>query len=138
MHDASDDLVTLASFADMTEAMLAKDVLETNSIRVFLADENSAGLGLAVTGGIRLMVAGHDVEAAQALLTDALWSQPGDEEKVGIATPETLEKIAHNEREDAEEPPTWREKQGTQALIAAICLLLFLLAVMGFVVLRFN
>ncbi|PHR93849.1 MAG: hypothetical protein COA78_32620 [Blastopirellula sp.] len=67
----ANELVILETFNTPIEASVVRGMLESEGIRVFLADEATVGiawhLGTAV-GGIKLQVAKEDVERAIALL----------------------------------------------------------------------
>lgn len=67
----SKKLVTVATFGTPTEANLARNQLDAEGIRAFLADETTVGmawhLGNAV-GGIKLQVADDDAERALSIL----------------------------------------------------------------------
>lgn len=63
--------MTVARFARLEEALVARGVLESAGIECFLADENMmniAGPHGLVLGGARLQVLDSDVEAARELL----------------------------------------------------------------------
>jgi Putative prokaryotic signal transducing protein len=63
------DLVTIRTFQDFAEAMIAKGVLESAGIECFTMDENTAHNYFANTvGGIRMQVNRPDAEAATELL----------------------------------------------------------------------
>jgi hypothetical protein len=67
MMDASDQqdgFVVAASFSLPHEAQFAKGLLESYGIEVFLADENTAGMGVHLShiiGGAKLMVRRTDL-----------------------------------------------------------------------------
>ena len=67
----SNELVTVASFANPIEANLAKNNLEAAGVRTFLANEESVDmlwhLGNAM-GWIKVQVAHDDVDVARAFL----------------------------------------------------------------------
>jgi hypothetical protein len=66
------ELVTIRSYRDLSEAIVARAVIESAGIFCFLRDENLVRLDWQVSnfiGGIRLQVAVADVEAGQALLS---------------------------------------------------------------------
>ncbi len=65
------DLVTLRRYRDLSEAIVARAVLESAGIFCFLKDENLVRLEWQISnfiGGIRLQVGAADVEAAEAVL----------------------------------------------------------------------
>ncbi|MBS1814154.1 MAG: DUF2007 domain-containing protein [Acidobacteria bacterium] len=64
-------LVTLASYRDISEALVARTLLEDAGIPVFLQDENLGRIHWGVSnaiGGIRLQIEAEHVEAATRLL----------------------------------------------------------------------
>lgn len=63
-------LVTLARFASLPEAMVAKSLLEAEGIAVFMPEQGLVAgyLDNAVMGGWRLLVVEDDAQAAKALL----------------------------------------------------------------------
>jgi hypothetical protein len=65
------DLVTIRRYRDLSEAIVARAVVESAGIFCFLKDENLVRLDWQMSnliGGIRLQVAAADVEAAEAVL----------------------------------------------------------------------
>jgi hypothetical protein len=83
------DLTTIRRYRDLSEALVARAVIESAGIFCFLKDENFARLvwqDSNFIGGIRLQVAAADVEAAQSILsqpvpdTIAIPDQPGFEQ----------------------------------------------------------
>jgi hypothetical protein len=65
------DLVTLRRYRDLSEAIVARAVIESAGIFCFLKDENLVRLDWQMSnlvGGIRLQVGASDVEAAEAVL----------------------------------------------------------------------
>ena len=69
--DSERDLVTIQSFRELPEAMLAKGMLNSAGIECFLVDDNTGhmrGFISNVIGGIRMQVNRVDAEAAMALL----------------------------------------------------------------------
>jgi hypothetical protein len=66
------DLTTIRRYRDLSEALVARAVVESAGIFCFLRDENLVRLDWQVSnfiGGIRLQVAAKDVEAAEAILS---------------------------------------------------------------------
>jgi len=66
------DLKTIRRYRDLSEALVARAVIESAGIFCFLKDENLVRLDWQVSnfiGGIRLQVAVTDVEAAEAILS---------------------------------------------------------------------
>jgi len=83
------DLTTVRRYRDLSEALVARAVIESAGIFCFLKDENLVRLDWQVSnfiGGIRLQVAATDVEAAEAILSQPIPSgfsipdQPGFEQ----------------------------------------------------------
>ena len=83
------DLVTIRRYRDLSEAIVAKGVVQSAGIFCFLKDENLVRLDWQVSnviGGIRLQVAAEDVEAAEAVLAQpipdsiSIPDQPGFEQ----------------------------------------------------------
>jgi Putative prokaryotic signal transducing protein len=69
------DLVTLRRYRDLSEAIVARAVLESSGIFCFLKDENLVRLDWQISnmiGGIRLQVGAADVEAAEAILAQPI------------------------------------------------------------------
>jgi hypothetical protein len=66
------DLTTIRRYRDLSEALVARAVIESAGIFCFLKDENLVRLDWQVSnfiGGIRLQVAASDVEAANDILS---------------------------------------------------------------------
>jgi hypothetical protein len=66
------DLVTLRRYRDLSEAIVARAVVESAGIYCFLKDENFVRLDWQMSnllGGIRLQVPAADAEAAEAVLS---------------------------------------------------------------------
>jgi hypothetical protein len=69
------ELVTLRRYRDLSEAIVARAVIESSGIFCFLKDENLVRLDWQVSnfiGGIRLQVDAADVEAAEAILSQPI------------------------------------------------------------------
>src|SRR4030081_1159424 len=69
--DSERELVTIQTFRELPEAMLAKAMLNSAGIECFLVDENTGrmlGFISNVIGGIRMQVNSVDAEGARALL----------------------------------------------------------------------
>jgi hypothetical protein len=69
------ELVTLRRYRDLSEAIVARAVIESAGIFCFLKDENLVRLDWQVSnfiGGIRLQVDASDVEAAEAILSEPI------------------------------------------------------------------
>ena len=78
-HEESDPeyrkLVTIRRYRDLSEAIVARGVVESAGIFCFLKDENLIRLDWQVSnliGGIRLQVASDDVEAAETVLAQPI------------------------------------------------------------------
>jgi len=70
-RESERELVTIQSFRDLQEAVLAKGMLNSAGIECFLVDDNTGrmlGFISNVIGGIRMKVNRVDAEAAMALL----------------------------------------------------------------------
>ena len=68
-------LVTLRTFRDLPEALLAKGSLDSAGIECSLGDDNMVRLDWFYSnaiGGIKLLVRGDDVEAAEQVLTQPI------------------------------------------------------------------
>ena len=68
-------LVTIRRYHDLSEALVARAVVESSGIFCFLKDENLVRLDWQVSnfiGGIRLQVAVEDVETAEAILSQPI------------------------------------------------------------------
>jgi len=66
------NLTTVRRYRDLSEALVARAVIESTGIFCFLKDENLVRLDWQVSnfiGGIRLQVAAEDVEAAEQILS---------------------------------------------------------------------
>ena len=71
MATEAPDLVTVAAFPDVAEAQLAKERLESEGIRAFVIDAQTAGVLpflTPVSGGVRVQVAPKDEERAREVL----------------------------------------------------------------------
>jgi hypothetical protein len=69
------DLITLRRYRDLSEAIVARGVLESAGIFCFLKDENLVRLEWQISnfiGGIRLQVGARDVESAEAILVESI------------------------------------------------------------------
>ncbi|MFZ0479900.1 MAG: DUF2007 domain-containing protein [Terriglobales bacterium] len=62
------ELVTVRTFFNPSEAMLAKALLDSAGIECFLADDNAARVIGGNVPGVRVQVSRVDAEAAKALL----------------------------------------------------------------------
>jgi len=90
-----ENLVTLASYPDVTTAQFFQGLLEENGISAFLPDENilfqDQGL-IACFGGVRLQVPEPDAERASKILQEMEDRYDGKpvEKRDGIATPRSV------------------------------------------------
>ncbi len=66
----TDDLVTIASFPDVSEAELARERLELEGVRAFVLGATTAGVMpyLAGASGVAVQVAPADAERAREIL----------------------------------------------------------------------
>jgi hypothetical protein len=83
-HDAGPSLVTVRRYRDLSEAFVARAVLEGEGIPCFLQDENFVRLDWGYSnfiGGMRLQVSAKDAAFAEELLTQkapAVMNIPGE------------------------------------------------------------
>lgn|SRR5512146_2904084 len=83
-------LVTLATFRDLPEALLAKGKLESAGIACFLADDNMVRTDWFwsnAIGGVKLKVEQEDVEAAMEVLSEEIPESLPAQEKVAFRQP---------------------------------------------------
>jgi hypothetical protein len=132
----SDDLVTVATFADPVQANLAKNRLEASGVRAFLANEEAVDmdwlLGNAL-GWIRLEVGDEDADDARAVLdhhdgVDASAAVAPEEVPSAIDEAEPLPDPDQEEEdgEDFERTLTGRDQDAERAFRGAILGILFL------------
>jgi putative signal transducing protein len=124
----SDEIVTIAAFANPFEANLAKQCLEEAGIPAFLADEQTIGVAWHLSialGGIRLQVRSADASQSMAILekqadTGSLSSE--------TAHPSPLDEPSHSEFVTAspQVAMTGREQDAERAHRAAVVGLVFL------------
>jgi hypothetical protein len=84
------DLVTVRRYRDLSEAIVARGVIESAGIFCFLKDENLVRLDWQVSnfiGGIRLQVGTSDVEAAKDLLSQAIPNEIAIPDQPGFIQP---------------------------------------------------
>jgi Putative prokaryotic signal transducing protein len=74
-HDPR-ELVTIRTFGDMAEALLAQGCLNSAGIPCFVADLNMARLDWPLTRGMRLQVGAEDADAALAVLAESVIEAP--------------------------------------------------------------
>jgi hypothetical protein len=126
------ELVTVATMQSPGEAALIKNLLESVGIQAFLADENSVAMAWHLTGalgGVKVLVAAADAEAAADYLERKPWQTEEDESATAIAEPGTLQQLppqTSDEEEEPEERLSAREKNANRALMASICGLIVL------------
>lgn len=68
-----DNLETVATFTDLTQAQAARSALKAADISVFLRDENTGSIDwglMPALGGLRLEVNGEDAERAREVLAE--------------------------------------------------------------------
>lgn len=111
------ELVTIRRYRDLSEALVARAVIESAGIFCFLKDENFARLEWQISnliGGIRLQVDTTDVEAAEAILSQPVPNEITIPDQPGFIQPRcprcTSTDIA------------W-ERQGRKAALASLFLL---------------
>ncbi|MDD4169609.1 MAG: DUF2007 domain-containing protein [Desulfotomaculaceae bacterium] len=63
-----DELVTIATFLNVTEANIVSGLLESKGIQVFIYDERAAINFANYIGGVRLVVKQSDAEKAQTII----------------------------------------------------------------------
>jgi hypothetical protein len=110
------NLVTIRRYRDLSEAIVARAVLESAGIFCFLKDENLVRLDWQVSnfiGGIRLQVAAPDVEAAEAILSQPVPSEFSIPDQPGFQQPRCPRCTSTD--------ITW-ERQGRKAALASLYL----------------
>jgi hypothetical protein len=71
----ADDLVTLWTYRDLPEALIAQGKLEAEGLECFLADDNIVRMDWFwsnLMGGVKLQVAAKDLETAMAVLSEEI------------------------------------------------------------------
>lgn len=63
-----DELVTIATFLNVTEANIVRGLLESKGIQVFIYDEQAAINFVNFIGGVRLVVKQSDAERAKKII----------------------------------------------------------------------
>jgi hypothetical protein len=84
------ELVTVRRYRDLSEAIVARAVIESAGIFCFLKDENLVRLDWQVSnfiGGIRLQVASADAEAAKAILSQPIPNEISIPDQPGFMQP---------------------------------------------------
>jgi hypothetical protein len=110
------DLVTIRRYRDLSEAIVARAVVESAGIFCFLKDENLVRLDWQVSnfiGGIRLQVAAPDVEVAEAILSQPVPSEFSIPDQPGFQQPRCPRCTSTDIR--------W-ERQGRKAALASLYL----------------
>jgi hypothetical protein len=132
------ELVTVARFGDALEASMAKNCLEDAGIGAYLADSETATMAWQLTGalgGVKLQVAGPDLDRARVVLDEQLAASPEEAEGLAeealAATPEVAEEGESSltgdlDPDEPELKPTEREEDAERAFRGAIFGLLFL------------
>jgi hypothetical protein len=70
------ELVTIRTFGDMSEALLAQGCLDSAGIESFLADANVTRMEWPITRGMRLQVGAENAEAALEVLRESVLEVP--------------------------------------------------------------
>ena len=110
------DLTTIRRYRDLSEALVARAVIESAGIFCFLKDENLVRLDWQVSnfiGGIRLQVAATDVEAAEAILAQPVPNSFSIPDQPGFEQPRCPRCTSTD--------ITW-ERQGRKAALASLYL----------------
>ncbi len=110
------ELVTIRRYRDLSEAIVARAVIESTGIFCFLKDENLVRLDWQVSnfiGGIRLQVAAADVEAAEAILSQPIPNEFSIPDQAGFEQPRCPRCTSTD--------ITW-ERQGRKAALASLYL----------------
>jgi len=110
------ELITIRRYRDLSEAIVARAVIESAGIFCFLKDENLVRLDWQVSnfiGGIRLQVDATDVEAAEAILSQPIPSEFSIPDQAGFQQPRCPRCTSTD--------ITW-ERQGRKAALASLYL----------------
>ena len=110
------ELITIRRYRDLSEAIVARAVIESAGIFCFLKDENLVRLDWQVSnfiGGIRLQVDATDVEAAEAILSQPIPSEFSIPDQAGFEQPRCPRCTSTD--------ITW-ERQGRKAALASLYL----------------
>jgi hypothetical protein len=110
------DLTTIRRYRDLSEALVARAVVESAGIFCFLKDENLVRLDWQVSnfiGGIRLQVPSGDVEAAEAILSQPIPDSISIPDEPGFQQPRCPRCTSTD--------ITW-ERQGRKAALASLYL----------------
>ena len=121
----SNDLVTIATYWDSTEANISRNLLRTEEIPAFLENETFVqvtGLYANASGGIKLKVSEGDVERALNLLDRH--SRPEDVEKAAAIYDAEIGGAAKPHEIDEDDPPdlplSIRDEAAFRAMRAAL------------------
>jgi hypothetical protein len=110
------ELTTIRRYRDLSEALVARAVVESSGIFCFLKDENLVRLDWQVSnfiGGIRLQVAAEDAEAAEAILSQPIPDSISIPDQPGFMQPRCPRCTSTD--------ITW-ERQGRKAALASLYL----------------
>jgi hypothetical protein len=110
------ELITIRRYRDLSEALVARAVVESAGIYCFLKDENLVRLDWQVSnfiGGIRLQVAATDVEAAETILSQPIPDRIDIPDQPGFIQPRCPRCTSTD--------ITW-ERQGRKAALASLYL----------------
>ena len=110
------DLTTVRRYRDLSEALVARAVIESAGIFCFLKDENLVRLDWQVSnfiGGIRLQVAAVDVDSAEAILAQPVPDSISFVDQPGFLQPRCPRCTSTD--------ITW-ERQGRKAALASLYL----------------
>jgi hypothetical protein len=110
------DLTTIRRYRDLSEALVARAVIESAGIFCFLKDENLVRLDWQVSnfiGGIRLQVAAVDVEAANDILSQPVPNEISIPDQPGFMQPRCPRCTSTD--------VSW-ERQGRKAALASLYL----------------
>jgi hypothetical protein len=110
------ELVTIRRYRDLSEALVARAVVESAGIFCFLKDENLVRLDWQVSnfiGGIRLQVDVQDVETAEAILSQPVPNEISIPDEPGFIQPRCPRCTSTD--------ITW-ERQGRKAALASLYL----------------
>jgi hypothetical protein len=110
------ELATIRRYRDLSEAIVARAVIESAGIFCFLKDENLVRLDWQVSnfiGGIRLQVAVPDIEAAEGILSQPIPSEFSIPDQPGFSQPRCPRCTSTD--------ITW-ERQGRKAALASLYL----------------
>jgi hypothetical protein len=110
------ELVTICRYRDLSEAIVARAVIQSAGIFCFLKDENLVRLDWQVSnfiGGIRLQVAAADVKVAEAILSQPIPDTFSIPDQPGFVQPRCPRCTSTD--------ITW-ERQGRKAALASLYL----------------